>query len=188
MLWSYTTCTSYCVRIIPHGGAVGCGTALRVGRSWVRLTMLSLEFFIDIILSAALCIRGRLSLQQKWVPRIFPGCKGGRCVELKTFPHSRADCLEIWEPQTPGNLRACTRVALPLIHAIPRYCTSPHHYTRLTTLHKTDKCKSSIFVYGNVLDTTHRFLIWTEITLKSQKFHNFCKICTIHFGKLNRRG
>ena len=33
--------------------------------------------------------------------------KGGRCVGLTTSPHSCADCLEIWEPQLPGTLRAC---------------------------------------------------------------------------------
>jgi len=32
--------------------------------------------------------------------------KGGRCVGL-TLPPSRVDCLEIWEPQTPGTLTAC---------------------------------------------------------------------------------
>jgi len=36
-----------------HGGAVG-GTALQAGRSWVQFLMVSLEFFIDIILPAAL--------------------------------------------------------------------------------------------------------------------------------------
>ena len=33
--------------------------------------------------------------------------KGGRCVELTTLLPSCADCLEIWEPQPPGTLRAC---------------------------------------------------------------------------------
>jgi len=33
--------------------------------------------------------------------------KGGRCVGLTTLPPPCADCLEIWEPQTPGTLRAC---------------------------------------------------------------------------------
>ena len=32
--------------------------------------------------------------------------KGGRCVGLTTLP-SCADCLEIWEPQPAGTLRAC---------------------------------------------------------------------------------
>ena len=31
----------------------------------------------------------------------------GRCVGLTTLQPSCADCLEIWEPQTPGTLRAC---------------------------------------------------------------------------------
>jgi len=34
------------------------------------------------------------------------GGKGGRCVGLTTLPPPCADCLEIWEPQRPGNLRA----------------------------------------------------------------------------------
>ena len=37
-----------------RGGAVGSGTALQVGMSRVRFPMVSLEFFIDIILPAAL--------------------------------------------------------------------------------------------------------------------------------------
>jgi hypothetical protein len=35
------------------------------------------------------------------------GGKGGRCIRLTTLPPSCADCLEIWEPQPPGNLRTC---------------------------------------------------------------------------------
>ena len=41
------------------------------------------------------------------LPGMFPGGKGGRCVELTTLPPSSADCLEIWEPLPPGTLRAC---------------------------------------------------------------------------------
>jgi len=37
-----------------HGGAVGSGTALQAGRSLVLFPMVSLKFFIDIILPAAL--------------------------------------------------------------------------------------------------------------------------------------
>ena len=36
------------------------------------------------------------------------GGKGDRRIELKTLPPSCVDCLETWEPQTPGTLRACT--------------------------------------------------------------------------------
>jgi len=34
-------------------------------------------------------------------------CKGGRCEGLTTLQPSCADCLEIWEPQPPGTLKAC---------------------------------------------------------------------------------
>jgi len=45
-----------------RGVAVGWGTALQAGRSRVRFPIVSLEFFIDIILSAALWPWGRLSV------------------------------------------------------------------------------------------------------------------------------
>ena len=38
---------------------------------------------------------------------ISSGGKGGRCVRLTNLLPSCADCLEIWEPQPPGTLRAC---------------------------------------------------------------------------------
>jgi hypothetical protein len=45
-----------------RGGAVGWGTALQTGRSRVRFPIVSLEFFIDLILSVALWPWGGLSL------------------------------------------------------------------------------------------------------------------------------
>jgi len=38
---------------------------------------------------------------------VSPGGKDGRCVGLTTLPHSCEDCLDIWEPEPPGALRAC---------------------------------------------------------------------------------
>jgi len=67
--------------------------------------MVSVEFFIDTILPAALWHWVWLSLWQKWVLGIFPGGKDGRCVGLTNFPPSCTDFLEIWEPQPPGTLR-----------------------------------------------------------------------------------
>jgi len=47
------------------------------------------------------------------VPEIFPGGKGGRCVGLTSLPPSCVDGIEIWEPQPPGTLRVCPRIAFP---------------------------------------------------------------------------
>jgi hypothetical protein len=38
--------------------------------------------------------------------------RGGWCAGLTTLPPLCADCLEIWELQPPGTLRACTGIAL----------------------------------------------------------------------------
>jgi hypothetical protein len=77
-----------------RSGAVGWGIALNAGRSRVRFLMVSLEFFIDTILSVALWRWDRLSLLKKWVPGIFPAWSR-RPVrrELTTFPPSCADYL-----------------------------------------------------------------------------------------------
>jgi hypothetical protein len=55
---------------------VSWGTMLQAGRSRVRFQMRSLDFLIDLVLPAALWPCGRLSLWQKWLPRIFLGGTG----------------------------------------------------------------------------------------------------------------
>jgi len=42
----------------------------------------------------------------EWVPGIFPGGKGDRCVGL-TLPPSFVECLGMWDIQTPATLSAC---------------------------------------------------------------------------------
>ena len=102
--------------LIEIGDRRGTGAVLQIGRSLVRFQMVSLEFFIDIILPIALWPWGRLSLWQKWVPGGFPGGKGGRCVGLATLPPSCAVVvtsgnLNFLEPSGP--LQACNGTALP---------------------------------------------------------------------------
>ena len=82
------------------GGAVSWGTALQTGRSWFRFPVVSMEFYNP---SGATMALGSTQPLTEWVPGIF--CRG--CVGLTTLPPSCADCLEIWEPQHPGNLRTC---------------------------------------------------------------------------------
>ena len=67
--------------------------------------MILLDFFIYII------------LRPRYGPGVDFACntnkyleyflKGGRCVGLANLATSCSDFLEIWEPQRPGNLRAC---------------------------------------------------------------------------------
>ena len=93
----------------PCGSAVGWVTALQAWRLWVWFFMMSLKFFIDIIVPAALWPWGHLNFLEKWIPGIFPGGKGGWCAGLITLPPSRANCLEIWEPKTFWNPQDLSR-------------------------------------------------------------------------------
>jgi len=70
--------------------------------------MVSLDFSIDIILPAAHYGPGvDLASNTNEYQKYFLRGKGGWCVGLTTLPPSCTDCLEIWEPQPPGALRAC---------------------------------------------------------------------------------
>jgi hypothetical protein len=87
--------------VLP-GGAVGWSTALQARRSPVRLPRVSLGFFIDLILPAALWLWGPLSLWKKRAPGIFPG---GKCGRLVVWQPSHPQCLAaleatFWNPKS----------------------------------------------------------------------------------------
>ena len=72
-----TFCYSYSIYLGYSDGRVEWGTTLQVGRSRVQFSMVSLEFFIDMILPAALWPRGWLSLQHGWVKVNFARYRPG---------------------------------------------------------------------------------------------------------------
>ena len=82
---------------------------------------------VILILPVALGPWGLLSLQQKWVPSVLPGGKGGRCVRLTTLVPScavvmKSGNLNFLEPSGP--LQACNGIAVPFIWVIfYRECT-----------------------------------------------------------------
>jgi hypothetical protein len=123
------------------------GNALQTGRSRIRFL---LGFFSYLILLAALWLWRRVSLWEEWLPRIFPGGKGGRCVGLTTLPPSRADCLEIlgnrtsWSPKDlyrseRGNFTFAlirTYIYIHILSYMPTYTyVSTHTYTYSCTLY-----------------------------------------------------
>jgi hypothetical protein len=84
-----------------RGGAVCSGSVLQARMSRVRL-----EFFIEIILPATLWPWGQLSPKYEYHKYILRG-NDAPCLGLTNFPHSCADCHEIWEPQPSETVSAC---------------------------------------------------------------------------------
>jgi len=70
--------------------------------------MVSLDFFRWHYPSSRTMVLGSTQpLTGNEYQEYFLGGKGGRFLGLTTLPPSCADCLEMWEPQLPGTLRAC---------------------------------------------------------------------------------
>ena len=85
---------------------------LQAGRSWIRFPIQPLTVMNSRYISwVCLCV-----------------CEGGQYVGLTTLPPSCNNCLEIWEPQPPGTLYACTGITLPCFaHFSTMHITSQEH-------------------------------------------------------------
>ena len=73
------------------------------------------------------------SSNRKEYQEYFQDGKGGRCLGLTILPPSRVHCLEIWEPQPPGTLRACKGIPLPLPLTFTSKIFLPNVYVCLLT-------------------------------------------------------
>jgi hypothetical protein len=125
LFWNSSSRSNIIVIIIIIIISLGWGTALHAWRPWVRFPIVSLEFFIDIILPAALWPWGWLSLQQKWVLGIFPGCKDGRCIGLTTYHLHvpivlKSLSLSLLEPSGP--IQACNGICFTLLLLLVKSC------------------------------------------------------------------
>ena len=86
-----------------RGGAVGWRTALYVGRSWVRYTMMSPELLLTQSFWPHYGPGIDSASNRNYYQEYFLGHKSGRCVGLTTLPSLCVDCLgnvgTSWNPQ-----------------------------------------------------------------------------------------
>ena len=84
-------------------------------------------FHWNKILPIALWPWGWHSLEQKWVPGVFPGGKGDRCIRLTTLPPSCAVVTKSGNlnfQETSGPVQVCNVTPLPLLW--PTYVQLTH--------------------------------------------------------------
>ena len=107
--------------------------------------MVSLQFFIDNPSGRTIALGSTQLLIEMSTRNISWGGKGDRCVGLTTLPPSCADCLEIWESQPPGTLRACPGLYRDCIYVyLPKYTTSRNQKTVNVILKRHEKLKSPV--------------------------------------------
>ena len=145
------------------------------------------------ILPIALWPWGQLSFYQMWVPGIFPGGKGGRCVRLTTLPPSCAVVmksvnLNFLEPSGP--LQACNWNCFTIwwptfatLTAVSFYCLH-----NVSTLHKSWKAPCVMSVLWTLSQLPARpqlaiFFIFIFYFFLLSMLHYLCNItccCYLH--------
>jgi len=150
--------------------AVGWGIVLQVGRSWVWFPMVSMEFFINIILPAALWPGVDSASIGNEYQEYFLWGKSSWCIGLTTLSPSRANCLEIRQPQLSGTLRVCqslfrdwcTFTILQNIRNNMHNNTTPHParlYNFSNTAVRTPPLTTSILCQSKI-QTESNWLYW----------------------------
>ena len=96
------------------------------------------------IIPIALWPWGQLSLQHKWVPGVFPGDKGGRCIRLTTYHHPvplswNLGTLTSWNPL--GLSRPVIGLLYICISDMYTYCTILVQMIIITSLDHSHMCK-----------------------------------------------
>jgi hypothetical protein len=95
--------------------------------------------------------------------------KGGRCVGLTNLPPSCAECLEIWDPQTPGILRPV--MVLLYLFTVPLHTMKAHlvvdvqlHSFSISLLDLGERSAwNSATLTLELAPFTHRSIGWTEL-------------------------
>ena len=82
---------------------------LQAGRLWVQFPMGSLEFFLNLILSAALWPGVSSTSDRNEYQEYHLGGKGRWCIGLTTMPSSGANCLEILGPSNSWSPKDLSR-------------------------------------------------------------------------------
>ena len=106
----------YNYHVGARGSAVGWGTALQAGRSWVRFPIMSLEFFIDIILPGRTMPPGvdlasnRNEYQEYFLVIKSAGGWGWQPYHLHVPIVLKSGSLNLLEPSGP--VQACNGIAL----------------------------------------------------------------------------
>jgi len=100
-----------------HAKAVGWGTLLQTWRSWVWFQIMSLEFFIDIILPNSLWPCSWLTQPLTEVPGIFSGGKDGQCRGM-TLPTSCATSHWNLGASTSWNPQGLSRIVQGLLYLL----------------------------------------------------------------------
>jgi len=107
------------------------------------------------------------------------GGKGGHCIGLTTLLPSCANCLEIWDPQTPGTLWACNMPVQGLLYFTYMYLPNDMvSYHRSSNAHvqicvtvflmPISSCNSGFYLVRDPLPK----MIWACGFLDRGFFHN----------------